>query len=727
MSHTSAKEPDYHHREHQTCYLFNPERNDTPSTRPTKKRRTGSTKAKPSTAPKSTERCLFQPLLNGDEPEQAVRLRWMTYHRLWEAQELRTTAILESFNEKTLDDISTFVAAAEPAKYSGKLPTGLVLAGPNIASHGPLFRQFQKRLNEVDGAGPVVILTSKEASNLKGTLKKLIRDATEQSGDLDEDDEEVIVGRKGAKLLNYDLQILANWCAIHQGKKVIVAVQDTEAFDSGILADLVSLFGAYQDRIPFVLLLGIATSLEIFHEKLPKAVIRLMEGEKFDVERAEEYLAQVFNDAVLGKDCLLRLGPTLCNFLVDRQHDHTQSIQTFVAGLKYMYMTHFYANPLSIVLASVGENGLPLRQVLSDIHYKAVRQLPSFKQTIESCIAEERTKIVREMLNNDSALAREMEKASQRCLLYGVEVSRALGVFDIARSCSSSGSRITRSELYSRVLAGELTTQSPLVRELLMLVKRSNSESATKLLKTLLQSNYLLDSTYEDVLEELLDEIQDLSTEAGGKKKKNLTSEFDVVDNALRTTAVSRRIQISEHKSGLSTKDSEYSKIIQKVHDVFEQMFSRAFRPTKDLFLNEIFFYDYLSPHQEVFSPKQRSAVEDGLARPSEYLNCECCYLDDDEKENVLKSTNPVTSIAYQLYLESGVLINAFDLYQAFHTILEGGEEESDEEEGGGGQIDEKTAQALYYRTVAELRYMGFVKPTRKRVDHLQKFAWKGL
>lgn len=59
-----------------------------------------------------------------------------------------------------------------------------------------------------------------------------------------------------------------------------------------------------------------------------------MEGEKFDVERAEECLAQVFDDAVLGRDNVLRIGPTLCDFLLDRQRDHTQSIQSFVAGLK---------------------------------------------------------------------------------------------------------------------------------------------------------------------------------------------------------------------------------------------------------------------------------------------------------------------------------------------------------------------------------------------------------
>lgn len=310
---------------------------------------------------------------------------------------------------------------------------------------------------------------------------------------------------------------------------------------------------------------------------------------------------------------------------------------------------------------------------------------------METHLAAKHTKDIRKWLSDDAALAEKMKEGAQECLMYGREVGRALEAFEIARNCClSSGNRATRSELYSRILAGELTIQSPAIRELLLLIKKSNSGSAINLLNGILGSDCIQDSETKAVLQTLSDQITALSTDAEGKTTKNLTSEFDIADNALRTTAVSRRIQISQHKSGLSTKDSEYSKLIQQVHDVFEDIFSRSFKPADDLFLYEIFFYDYLSPHKDVFSPQQRTAVEDALAKPSEYLSCECCHLDEDGKENVMKSSNPPTSIGYQLFLESGALINAFDLYQAFRTILEG-EEDADEDEGN--KIDEATAQ----------------------------------
>lgn len=128
------------------------------------------------------------------------------------------------------------------SSYDGKIPTALILAGPNIASHTPLFEQLASRIRDEDRTGPVIVLTSKDATNLKSTLKKLIKDATQQDEGLDDEDDEVVIGRKGARLLNYDLQILQNWCKIHEGQKVVIAIQDTEAFDGNILSDLISLF-----------------------------------------------------------------------------------------------------------------------------------------------------------------------------------------------------------------------------------------------------------------------------------------------------------------------------------------------------------------------------------------------------------------------------------------------------------------------------------------------------
>ena len=85
-----------------------------------------------------------------------------------------------------------------------------------------------------------------------------------------------------------------------------------------------------------MLLFGIATSAEIFHEKLPTSAIRCMQGEKFDVDCAEQSLERVFDDCV-GLSSTLRLGPSLSAILLDRQKEHVQNVQSFVSSLKVSF------------------------------------------------------------------------------------------------------------------------------------------------------------------------------------------------------------------------------------------------------------------------------------------------------------------------------------------------------------------------------------------------------
>jgi hypothetical protein len=74
-------------------------------------------------------------------------------------------------------------------RHGGKTPAGLIVTGPNIASQELLFGQLATHLRSVTG-DIVVILRSGDAPNLKTVLKKLIRDATSQRSDLDDNDDD---------------------------------------------------------------------------------------------------------------------------------------------------------------------------------------------------------------------------------------------------------------------------------------------------------------------------------------------------------------------------------------------------------------------------------------------------------------------------------------------------------------------------------------------------------
>lgn len=85
-------------------------------------------------------------------------------------------------------------------------------------------------------------------------------------------------------------------------------------------------------------------------------------------------------------------------------------------------------------------------------------------------------------------------------------------------------------------------------------------------------------------------------------------------------------------------------------------------------------------------------------------------------------------------------MINMYDWFSAFGMILERGlesttlkevkkpfkkkgrQQEPDFERQGG--LDQKEVQARFISGVAELQFMGFIKPTNRKTDHVQRLTW---
>lgn len=94
------------------------------------------------------------------------------------------------------------------------------------------------------------------------------------------------------------------------------------------------LSSSWKDRIPFTLVFGIATSVELFEARLPKSTIQCMHGAQFDVVKMSSILESVFKCAVAHHTCALKLGPVFLSSLVDRQQSQVAGIQVFISSLK---------------------------------------------------------------------------------------------------------------------------------------------------------------------------------------------------------------------------------------------------------------------------------------------------------------------------------------------------------------------------------------------------------
>ena len=319
--------------------------------------------------------------------------------------------------------------------------------------------------------------------------------------------------------------------------------------------------------------------------------------------------------------------------------------------------------------------------------------------------------LIKSLLESDSALfdfAKSKLHATREVIS---DIVRAVDVLAQCRGIVSRTSQLSHSSLYIDALQNELRDSSVL-RELQLAIKRSPSNQLSELISAILP---LFGSADNQQLAVIQSELQQLLESA--KPDKALRSEHDVRNETMRTTVVAQKVELSRHRENLSKSDAAYSKILTDFHSWVQRYFDRHLVRLDSVFLNELFIYDQRAAHRAVFVPKTRFAIERALSSPYDYLGCDCCAPNDENanEDTSLKASHPATAILYQLYLESGPLINVSDLWSAFDAIVE------DEEKPG------KEAMALFEHSLAELRHLGLIKSTRKRTDHITKAAWKGL
>jgi origin recognition complex subunit 3 len=143
--------------------------------------------------------------------------------------------------EKIVNLVASSTRAEDEVPYP--IPTGLVVAGPSIASHGPFFARLGQRIRN-ETSSTYAVLTSGESPNLKTLLKNLIKKITSRVEDDDDDDNPrpSNSSRKGPKLLDFDLGHVQQWRKKNRVRSIVVAIQDSEAFDTALLIELVDLF-----------------------------------------------------------------------------------------------------------------------------------------------------------------------------------------------------------------------------------------------------------------------------------------------------------------------------------------------------------------------------------------------------------------------------------------------------------------------------------------------------
>ncbi|GAW22950.1 hypothetical protein ANO14919_124970 [Xylariales sp. No.14919] len=710
MACLEGAEEAYEERQHRAAYIFDPSGDVGDTTRPAKRRRV-SKRPNASETQGTKKASSFQYHLQGAESEQVMRLRQETFEKLWSVIDSRIHSILRQTNQSTLQEVTSFLQSAPNHTPEGKIPSAFIITGPNIASQDLLFEQLSETLQH-EARAQVVRLRSGDASNLRAVLRKIIHDIISKDA-ADGDESDLTTSKDGRKFLNYDLEALhAHLKLLPRRNLVIIAFQDSEAFDSGVLSNLISLLSSWLDRIPFAFLFGVATSVELFEARLLKSTCQSLYGDQFDVEQTTSIIDKIFKTAITHSEAPISFGPSLIGSLLKRQREQVASIPDFINSLKYAYMCHFYANPLSF-LAPDGRNS----GALQSEHIEILRCLPSFRRAVETVVKNNDTIQAKQLFEDDSQLVRYLVTCLQKRRQWIIKLLRILRVFTISKTVIADFADLYMDASYHGL---GLSRQYDQFFDSIKRMEPCDSEGyLSRVLDTMQEGDQTLgldpwaNESPETValLSDILAGIKQLRSNAEDQGHI-LRSKYSGQSKILRTTVVAQKVQLSHDTAALTDHDKAYTSLIHRFLEHMET--SMRIERAYSIPFNEVWLYDSKLPYKDVFIPRPRNVLERALSRPYDYLGCSCCRT----SEGQITPTLPTTAILYRLYLETGSLINAADIWSAYYAVVGG-----DNEDG----LDERTALILFYRSMAEMKAMGFVKQSRKKADHMAKLAWKGL
>ncbi|KAK9472200.1 origin recognition complex subunit 3 N-terminus-domain-containing protein [Dipodascopsis tothii] len=654
--------------------------------------------------------------LSESVPEAAehVALRWEAYQAVYGATKAKLEAVVRESSQATMDSVSQYISEVTPYSHeSGRMHLGMVVAGSNIADHARLFSALIARL---DADHATVSLSSKDGSTLRMFLKGIILQVIKTYKDfaLEDGDENVIVTNsrgtvKNDRRANYDFSVLEDWTLrLAKPRKIVIVVQDADSFDADILAELIRVLHAYSDRIPFVLLLGVATMLTIFNAKLPKSVLRLVEVRRFDIVRVDSSVSRLVDKVILADDTAFTLGPDMARLLYGRFVNCTKSLTTYTSAVHYAHMVHFYSNPLALVLHPDTDR---VRGALTPAHYRALRMQPSFMYYVSSVLKHEPARaadLVPRLLEHDAEVFQLL--ASSRAQLGKLlgNVKAVLRLLEI----------IARADTYWTTLSG--------------------TKSKIELFSDVMTAAFV-DSQFYREIPSLL---QNLSAAAADKFVDDVLAVFEETSE-LHQMALAWRAPDPAPRRG----DAARPPLSRTISAAVEAFLKASIRSYRNVPFHELFLFDRTELYERAFTTYSRAAVESALNKPHEYLGP--IAVPDGEPDRIARQ-QPLLAIAYSLYRESGTMINVYDFWRAFHQSLHGGavlQAVDPNREGAQAASDdaardaaEKKSLAWFYNAIAELKFLGFVKGTVTRrggghrhgkesvsVAVLQKLAWEGL
>ncbi|KDQ56641.1 hypothetical protein JAAARDRAFT_36119 [Jaapia argillacea MUCL 33604] len=597
-----------------------------------------------------------------------------------------------------------------------------------------------------------------ECSSITSTMKSLVTQFVDRSPDgLDEQ----IKRKPSTSLANFDINLVeAWWRAVknaHAGQippQLAIILHDFEQFDPSIIQDLMYILSLHISRLPFILILSLSSppTPSYLHATYPRSTLALLRIRNFIVPSGprilEEVFLKTFFDLEFEPDVMI--GPSTIEHIAEYFFRFNPSLDAVLTILQLTYLKHF-DEPLAVFIhdsllgtPSLDEAYTKLAQPSSlkflesllarHSHTPPSPPLPTPSKsptksksrspplTLHASANEWAAQTIPSLLTSLDSY-RETFKSRARDVRIGFAVFRVVRGFllelgyklDIGKGKERVGFEF-ESEMMIKALRGRFGREG---RALSGIVQNLPSDHLDSLLASLSKFfESLAPHIYEKekpAIEQVAAWVSSLSCESGPSSAPTITGEF-----------------------------SEWLSAYLEEH----------IRNLEDCKLCDVWYTGSTPFPFELINPAPRISIISALLHPDDYL--------DELDPTAASSTNgavngvntaqnerpqpelPDTTLLFKRYSEGGKMINVFDWFESFALELENRKEQTNGKSKANGvtlveyasaeevqtdvEIEEEEGekwrmgvQARFIRALHELDYLGFIKHTNRKPDHILK------
>ncbi|XP_030850746.1 origin recognition complex subunit 3 isoform X4 [Strongylocentrotus purpuratus] len=725
-----------------------------------------------------------KPLYPGDyfipesksETSQDCKLRYETGDTQWELINDDIESLQADVNKTLFDDLLNFIKNAQAGfrldqdldtsrtrSRLKEIPTAAFVTGVNVTDHHDVFTKlasvFQERVSP-----HVVCLMSRDCTTLKGLMGSVVSQlmGIEYMASEDED----TMPEVNMKKVPCTFPVLQAWYKDNVQKRklpgstatfksprrsrkrrsmsgpvsypecppIIIVLEDFEGFKAVVIQDFIHICSQYLEKLPLVLTFGIATSVTVIHRLLPQSVSSCLSIEKFQAQPSSIYLSKVIDKVLLTAKHPLKLGSKVFQLLLDLFLYHDFSVMNFVQGLQYAVLDHYFSQPLSILCCRYGD-AINRTRNLSHDQLELFRQASSFRRYVDGRPASDQ----RALLLDDKHMKKTLQELLKQMNEYHKAffpvleclhiLSEGLPYHPLGKQMRELFAMATEGDIFATEAYQEafkfmkMLARDELIKKMTMceesLSRCEGLQEARFQLETLQAKMETLGDTCNQPVEidSTEDDEEEVDTE-GSKQNEHDTEETNLRGRREKTTLHSLQ-QMLMSNAKKKRRMTPYEILRNEILDFFDALFREYLPCPKNLPLHEVFYYNNVSEIRQRLNAPPRAAIQTALSNPNYYLQNPDC----ETLEEGITSSLPDVCIVYKLHLECGRLINIYDWLQAFMTVIQG---ESETDNADTAKKPDPVLQARFIRAVSELQFLGFIKPTRRKTDHVARLTWGG-